>query len=101
MLTSPVNSTSGHPVRPTFQWNAAAGASSYLLEVDDDADFSSLVYSAAVAGTSHEPTSDLPGATLLYWRVTAANACGEAVSPVFHFATLTAGSTDRPSMRAI
>ncbi|HSM14560.1 MAG TPA: S8 family serine peptidase, partial [Thermoanaerobaculia bacterium] len=46
VLTAPVNSTSGHPVRPTFQWNAAAGASEYLLEVDDDADFSSLVYSA-------------------------------------------------------
>ena len=87
-LTLPVNSTSGQPVRPTFQWAAIFGASGYTLEVDDDSDFSSITYTAPVAGTSHVPTVDLPVDTHLYWRVRATNACGVgANSAVFNFAT--------------
>jgi subtilisin-like proprotein convertase family protein len=75
-------------LRPTFQWSAVAGAGEYELEVDDDNDFSSILYAATVAGTSHVPTSDLLPGTVHFWRVRASNACGVgANSEVFHFAT--------------
>ena len=55
---------------------------------DDNSDFSSITYTAPVAGTSHVPTVDLPVNTHLYWRVRASNACGTgADSAVFNFST--------------
>lgn len=75
-LAVPGEMTTVGSARPNFQWNAAAGAAEYQIEVDDDPGFGSLAYSATVAGTSHVPTSDLPLDTLLYWRVRASNACG-------------------------
>jgi hypothetical protein len=86
VLVSPMNGTNTTTSTPTFQWNAAAGADSYLLEVDDSPDFSSPVYSNTVSGTSDTPPSPLPAGVPLYWRVTADNACGGTVSQVFHFA---------------
>ena len=87
-LTAPTNGATNVPVRPTFTWNAAAGAADYLLEVDDTANFSSPVYSAAIAATSHTPGSDLPSNTHLYWRVTANNPCASAISAVFALTTV-------------
>ncbi len=84
-LTAPANGATNVPVRPTFTWSAAAGAADYLLEVDDTANFSSPVYTAALTGISHTPGTDLPSNTHLYWRVTANNPCAPAVSAVFSF----------------
>ncbi len=75
-LAAPGEMTTVGSARPTFQWNAVAGAAEYLLEVDDDPGFGSLAYSATVTGTSHVPGSDLPIDALLYWRVRTSNACG-------------------------
>lgn len=86
-LTAPANGAINVAPRPAFSWGAAAGAADYLLEVDDSAGFGSPVYTATVAGTSHTPTVDLPSNTHLYWRVTANNPCGSAVSPAFSFTT--------------
>jgi uncharacterized repeat protein (TIGR02543 family) len=87
-LTSPADGATDVALRPAFTWTAAAGAGDYLLEVDDNADFSSPVYSATVVGTTHTPTLDLPSGSVLYWRVTAENACGSTVSGVFQFTTV-------------
>ena len=89
-LTLPVNGATVQPLRPTFTWTAPAeGASSYLLQVDDNSDFSSLTYSATVSGTSHVPTVDLPSNTHLYWRVQATNTCGTGVfATAFDFTTV-------------
>ncbi len=87
-LTAPADGAVNVPVRPTFTWSAAAGASSYFLEVATDLGFSNVIYSATVAGTSHTPGSDLPSNTTLYWRVTAGNPCGPQVSGIFSFGTV-------------
>ena len=87
-LTAPADGATDVALRPAFSWTAAAGAAGYLLEVDDNADFSSPVYSATVVGTTHTPSLDLPSGTLLYWRVTADNACGSTVSGTFQFTTV-------------
>jgi hypothetical protein len=88
MLIAPANGATNVPVRPAFTWTAAAGAADYLLEVDDSPGFSSPVYTATVASTTHTPNTDLPSNTQLYWRVTADNPCGSTVSSVFSFRTV-------------
>jgi hypothetical protein len=90
-LTLPANGALTQPLRPTFTWSAPAqGASSYLLQVDDNADFSSVTYSATVtSGTSHTPNVDLTSNTHYFWRVQATNACGTgAFSSAFNFTTI-------------
>ncbi|KAB2962195.1 MAG: hypothetical protein F9K16_09760, partial [Thermoanaerobaculia bacterium] len=102
MLISPANGATSVPLQPTFTWSAATGASSYLIEVDDNSNFSSPEYSATVVLTTATPASNLPSNTQLYWRVTAINSCGSTLSTVFSFTTeplpgdCPAGTTTRP-----
>jgi hypothetical protein len=87
-LTSPADGALNVAKRPTFTWAAASQAASYLLEVDNDPGFGSPVYTQTVAGTSHQPASDLPTNTQLYWRVRASNTCGNGgYSSTFGFVT--------------
>ena len=89
-LVAPANGATSQPVRPVFQWTAAAGAESYILEVDDDAAFANpVLLEAGITETTYTPATDLPSNTLYYWRVTAENLCGGgASSAVFSFTTL-------------
>ncbi len=89
-LTLPANGALTQPLRPTFTWTAPAqGASSYLLQVDDNSDFSSVTYSATVSGTSHVPNVDLASNTHFFWRVQATNACGTgSFTAAFDFTTV-------------
>jgi hypothetical protein len=87
-LVAPPDGAPLVPLAPTFEWTAVAGASSYDLEVATDPGFTTIVYTASVAGTSHTATSDLVAGTLHYWRVTAVNACGGgSPSAVWSFTT--------------
>ena len=91
-LLLPVNSTSGQPLRPDFEWSPIAGAADYTLEVDDDLAFGSIDYTVTIALTTHTATTDLAPGTVYYWRVRASNACGAgANSAVFRFATAIPG----------
>jgi hypothetical protein len=89
-LVAPANGAVSQPIRPTFSWSAPTqGAGSYLLEVDDNNDFSSVTYSATVNGTSHQAATDLASSTHYYWRVRGTNTCGPgAFSAVFDFITV-------------
>ncbi len=87
-LSTPADGATNIGVTPTFSWSAVVGAVDYLLEVDDDSDFSSVDYSATVAGTSHTAATALANETVYYWRVTANNTCGAgAASVTFSFTT--------------
>jgi hypothetical protein len=88
-LTAPANGATNQPLRPVFQWNAGAGADSYVLEVDDDPAFGSPAISeAGIVGTTYTPTADLEDSTTYYWRVTSENLCGPGgTSTVFSFTT--------------
>lgn len=87
-LTSPTVGQLNVPLRPTFTWSAATQATDYVIEVDNDADFSSIVYTSPVTGTSHTPAVDLPSNTTLNWRVRAANICGNNTSTAQAFSTV-------------
>ncbi|HRQ39383.1 MAG TPA: choice-of-anchor B family protein [Chloroflexota bacterium] len=91
VLTAPANGATDIPNTPTFMWNSVSGATSYHLELADDINFSNIIYTANVPGTSHA----LPGANALayntwhYWRVTASNPCGSGdTSAQFSFRTV-------------
>ncbi len=76
-LTAPADGASNVAVRPTFQWNAVAGATSYRLQVSASPGFGApLLDQSGISGTTYLLTSDLPGGTTLYWRVLSGNACG-------------------------
>jgi hypothetical protein len=89
-LTSPPNGATSQPLRPTFQWSAAAGADSYWIQIDDDPAFGSPAISeSGIAATSYTPAGDLDDDTTYYWRVTSENVCGPgAASSGFSFTTL-------------
>jgi subtilisin-like proprotein convertase family protein len=101
-LLLPADGSMDQSHQPTFDWSDAAGATSYRLEIATDPDFTSLVedVSGLVAST-WTPTSNLPNDSVLYWRVSAENACGVVVSEVSAFRTLASNcltyvSTDVP-----
>jgi extracellular elastinolytic metalloproteinase len=90
--TSPGNFALDVPTAPTFTWAAAAGASGYSLEIDDEPTFAPpLVHAAsAILSTSYSYPASLDPNTTYYWRVTPDNACGQgAVSSTFRFTTKT------------
>jgi len=85
-LVSPADGSTGVATSPTLTWSAVAGALGYLVEVDDDADFSSPEFTATVTGLS-TTASGLDASTLYHWRVTAENPCGGTASTSFTFTT--------------
>ncbi|PWB67570.1 MAG: hypothetical protein C3F15_17745, partial [Holophagae bacterium] len=89
-LLAPANGAVNVPLQPTFSWNAAVQAATYLLEVDDDAGFGSpAIFQSGIIGTSVTPGGSLSSSTVYYWRVTAENLCGAgAASTVFSFTTV-------------
>ena len=74
-LSSPSNGSSTCDQTPTFNWNAVSGATSYNVQVDNDAGFGSPVIDTTTGGTSYTPGTSLPAGTY-YWRVRASTACG-------------------------
>jgi VCBS repeat-containing protein len=87
LLADPADGASGLYIRPALSWTAADEATSYLVEIARDADFADVVYSATVTGTGHTVASSLDPANTYYWRVTAANLCGNQPSAVRSFVT--------------
>jgi hypothetical protein len=84
-LQSPIDGATGVSTESTLSWSEV-GATSYLVEVDDDAGFGSIDYSNTVVSTS-DTVSDLAANTTYYWRVSAVNLCGDATSTTFSFTT--------------
>ncbi len=77
------------PIPVQFNWNCVPGATSYTLEVDDDADFSSIVESRSGLTTTGVAI-DLSPYTQYYWRVKAINVNG---SGSWSGSVFTTGST--------
>jgi|GEM_PF-7048702 len=80
-LSSPADGASVVTTKPTFSWQAVQsptpGASvTYILQVDDNIDFNSLVINITTSDTSFTPTTDLARGTTYYWRVKAVDTTG-------------------------
>lgn len=85
--------------RPTFTANDAATAGAvqaltYVFEIADNSAFNPVLVTGTVAETpgqtSFAPTSSLPTATTLYWRVTAVDRANALSSPPSAVQTFTA-----------
>ena len=76
MLVSPFNaSTQPQPI--TFDWNDAASAVSYTIQIDDSSAFTAPLVREQSVTTSIYATSDLSTATH-FWRVRGVNSAGVA-----------------------
>ncbi len=89
-LVSPADGTIDVPVSDVvLQWDAVTGATSYRVQVDDDADFSSpLVDVSGLPSNTYTVAGPLDQRVLYYWRVSSNSICGENFSQAFTFGTL-------------
>ncbi len=77
-LSSPASGATVNGTSVNFQWNAAARAADYYLEVATDAGFTDMVYDDYVGGTytSMQLTGMPDNGQTFYWRVAAYNEKG-------------------------
>lgn len=76
VLNLPVNNSINQPATLTVQWNAAAQATSYRLEVSSDTSFTTLVVVDSNITTTSKLIGPLAYNMKHYWRVSAKNAGG-------------------------
>ncbi len=74
--SSPANGATCQSTTITLDWNSVAGASTYNLEVDDLNGFSSPIVNLTGLTTSSHQVTGLSSGVKYYWRVEAANSCG-------------------------
>lgn len=74
-LVSPTNAASGLLLPLTIDWSDVATATSYQIQIDDNADFSSPILTQTVGASSYQATV-LSAGISLSWRVRAQNGCG-------------------------
>lgn len=90
VLVSPVNSATGVPLTPAFDWNDAANAATYEIQVSDNSGFTSpVIAQSAIATSNYTAVNTLAHNTLHYWRVRATNSAGNSAwSTVWTFTTI-------------
>lgn len=89
VLTSPANGAINVGLSPTFTWNAVAQAATYDIQVATDAAFTNIVASANGLPQPSYSGASLNASTQYFWRVRAANTCGNgAFTAAFNFTTL-------------
>lgn len=75
LITSPSNGAGNQVANPLLEWQDLASASSYLVEVSTNSDFSTIVESATVVNESNYQTTLLSPSQIYYWRITPSNDC--------------------------
>lgn len=89
----PAANATGVVTRPTLQWAAVPGATSYFVQLASDSNFTTVVASGTVTGTSFTSSALLTVGQTYFWRVRSVNACGEsAYSTTRQFTTGAPGS---------
>ena len=89
--TFPGNGSTFFDPNISLLWDGTENTENYLVEVSTNALFDNIVESAAIPGTLYT-LSNITEAGLYYWRVTALNECGSAVTSALTF-TYTVNST--------
>ncbi len=75
-LTTPANDAIGLPVKPSFNWSAVAGATSYTLEISKTNNFAIIYQTISNINPPYILTSPLGEDSVYYWRVKSTNLCG-------------------------
>jgi subtilisin-like proprotein convertase family protein len=85
---NPANAAVGVATTPTLTWAAVSGATSYNIQVADNASFSTIIASQlGVTTTSFTLSTTLSQGTTYYWKVQSVNACGTGAETIFSFTT--------------
>ena len=88
-LLDPLNGKVGMGAEVWLSWEASTGATSYRIEVDDNANFSSLDFSRSNVSETRIYVSGLDYNSKYYWRVQAKNSQSTSEwSLVFQFTTM-------------
>jgi hypothetical protein len=89
-LVTPANNSTDISAQPVFTWIEANNGEAYTFELALDNRFINLVHVAQnIPGTRYYLPEALDYTRRYFWRVRAANACGDGNnSPVFQFTTL-------------
>ncbi len=74
-LVAPINAATGLLLPLVIDWSDVATATSYQLQIDDNADFSSPILTQTTGVSTYQAAS-LNSSISLYWRVRAQNGCG-------------------------
>ncbi len=73
---------------PTLSWDEVLGASSYSIEIASDFNFLNLIESTNnISGNEYTVNTALDELSTYYWRISAINNCGNAVSSTYYFET--------------
>ncbi|MFC1525037.1 fibronectin type III domain-containing protein [Planctomycetota bacterium] len=91
-VVDPLNNALYQILTPTLDWSVPHGTQpiTYMLYVDDDIDFTSLVITQANLADSHyevQPGDNLDYDTTYYWKVQAVNTLGSTWSDDWNFKT--------------
>jgi hypothetical protein len=87
VLTFPANGAAEVSLVEMLSWQGDTNASSYIVEVASDENFSTIVTSGTPTSNAYTLTN-LDGDTVYYWRVKPKNSCNEgSFSDIFSFTT--------------
>lgn len=70
-LIAPEHDSTLTNLRPVFSWQAVTGGTSYRIQISNSSTFSTYLVIANVSSPTYTPSTNLPGAATLYWRVRA------------------------------
>jgi hypothetical protein len=88
-LSSPRNDTTDSSVNPLLAWINSESATSYLLQVSTQLDFSTIVFSDSNIVATSQQINNLNYSTKYYWRVKSKNFTGfSSWSEVWKFTTI-------------
>ncbi|MFD2910076.1 S8 family serine peptidase [Flavobacterium ardleyense] len=76
-LISPLNNSTSVASNTQFEWDVNPNATSYILQVSQDANFQSLFVNETVLSTSYLVNGLAPNQAF-FWRVLPVNLCGQA-----------------------
>ncbi len=90
-LASPLDDATNQPIALTLQWNAAARASTYHVQLAKDTNFTQLVLQDSTLTSTNKSVTALGNDSTYYWRVRAKNAGGTTAYSAFRrFRTIVA-----------
>ncbi|MBA4313296.1 MAG: hypothetical protein C0417_11780 [Chlorobiaceae bacterium] len=88
LLLAPSNNTYNVSINPLMQWNVAAGATNYRLQISDDASFTNLISDDSTLFITSKQVSSLSYLSTYFWRVNSRNTVGSSQwSEVWSFVT--------------
>ncbi|MCL6450833.1 MAG: zinc-ribbon domain-containing protein [Acetobacteraceae bacterium] len=90
LLSSPANGARGVPVAPTLSWKVSGGASSYLVQISRNVQFTQIASGYRLSGARNTSVTvgPLAAGTQYWWRVKAGSAAGDSPwSAVWTFTT--------------